>query len=245
MNAMIHHAALPPGEVTMTSLELVNYINGQRGLDESELRHDHFMTKVPHVLGGAVAPNFRAYYKGLNGKQNVCYRFPKREACLMAMSYSYELQARVFDHMTALETRIASVTTIPQTLPEALRLAADMAEQKAKTEAALAVAALKAEALDRIADADGLMTPTDAAKTLQVQPKKLFDFLRENRWIYSRSGSSTNVAYQDKIQAGLLTHKSDTIQRKDGTDKVVHRVLVTAKGLAKLSQAFGRSLAGE
>ena len=37
--------------VTMTSLELVDYINSQRGEGESELRHDHFMAKVPKVLG--------------------------------------------------------------------------------------------------------------------------------------------------------------------------------------------------
>ena len=42
-----------------------------------------------------------------NGQMQPCYRFPKREACLMAMSYSYELQAKVFDHMTALETKLA------------------------------------------------------------------------------------------------------------------------------------------
>lgn len=137
----------------------------------------------------------------------------------------------------------AGGTAIPQTLPEALRLAADMAEQKAKAEAALAIAAPKAEALDRIADADGTMNPTVAAKALQVQPKKLFDFLREKHWIYRRPGGSGNVAYQDKIQAGFLTHKVTTVQRDDGTDKVVEQVLVTAKGLAKLSQAFGRPLA--
>lgn len=137
----------------------------------------------------------------------------------------------------------AGGTAIPQTLPEALRLAADMAEQKAKAEAALAIAAPKAEALDRIADADGTMNPTVAAKALQVQPKKLFDFLREKHWIYRRPGGSGNVAYQDKIQAGFLTHKVTTVQRDDGTNKVVEQVLVTAKGLAKLSQAFGRPLA--
>jgi hypothetical protein len=31
--------------------------------------------------------------------------FPKREACLMAMSYSYELQAIIYDHMTAQEVQ--------------------------------------------------------------------------------------------------------------------------------------------
>lgn len=96
----------------------------------------------------------------------------------------------------------------------------------------------KAQALGRIADADGAMNPTVAAKTLQVPPKKLFDYLRANHWIYRRPGGSGNVAYQDKIQAGYLTHKITTVQREDGTDKVVEQVLVTGKGLAKLSQAF-------
>jgi hypothetical protein len=30
------------------------------------------------------------------GRARRGYRFPKREACLMAMNYSYDLQAKVF-----------------------------------------------------------------------------------------------------------------------------------------------------
>lgn len=48
-------------EVTMTSLELVQFINNQRDAGESELRHDHFMEKVPKVLGEG-APKFRDTY---------------------------------------------------------------------------------------------------------------------------------------------------------------------------------------
>jgi hypothetical protein len=43
---------------TMSSLELVQFINNQRAAGEPELRHDHFMEKVQKVLGGG-APNFR------------------------------------------------------------------------------------------------------------------------------------------------------------------------------------------
>jgi hypothetical protein len=53
----------------------VEYADG-----EAELRHDHFMAKVPKVLGETVAPNFPGYYKASNGKQNPMYTFPKREA---------------------------------------------------------------------------------------------------------------------------------------------------------------------
>lgn len=125
--------------VTMTSLEMVDFINSQRGDDEARLAHSDFLKKVPLVLGDEVAGKFSCYYKASNGKQNPMYRFQKREACLMAMSYSYDLQAAVFDKMTALEQQLANqqpaAPAIPQTLPEALRLAADLAEQKQVAEA--------------------------------------------------------------------------------------------------------------
>lgn len=124
---------------TMTSLEMVDFINSQRGENEAKLAHSDFLKKVPLVLGEEVAGKFSCYYKASNGKQNPMYRFQKREACLMAMSYSYDLQAAVFDKMTALEQKLANqqpaAPAIPQTLPEALRLAADLAEQKQVAEA--------------------------------------------------------------------------------------------------------------
>lgn len=84
--------------VTMTSLELVDFINDHRRQqgDDTVLRHDHFMAKVPKVLGEA-APKFVGtdlYANGTGGMiERDIYRFPKRESCLMAMSYSYALQA--------------------------------------------------------------------------------------------------------------------------------------------------------
>ena len=97
-------------QVTMVSLELVDYINDSRKFDEKpvQLRHADFMAKVPKVLGIETSEKFRSSYLAGNGEQRPCYRFPKREACLMAMSYSYELQAQIFDRMTAMENHIAA-----------------------------------------------------------------------------------------------------------------------------------------
>ena len=226
--------------VTMTSLDLVDYINSQRHESEAVLAHSDFLKKVPQVLGETVAGNFSGYYKASNGKQNPMYNFPKREACLMAMSYSYDLQAKVFDKMTELEEKAKSFAALPDFNNPAIaaRAWADQVESRQMAETKLALVAPKAEALDRIADADGTMNLTLAAKALQAQPKKLFNWLREKHWIYRRPGGSGNIAYQDKIQAGLLTHKVTTVQREDGTDKVVEQVLVTGKGLAKLAESF-------
>lgn len=97
------------------------------------------------------------------------------------------------------------------------------------------------EALDRIAKADGSMCITNAAKHLQVQPRFLFKMMSENHWIYRRAGGKTWLAYQDKIQQGVLEHKVTTVSRSDGSEKVVEQVLVTAKGLTKLSKMLGIS----
>ena len=100
---------------TMSSLEMVDYINADRkqkaeaeGLTfpckrYTKIQHKHILAKAPKVLGDKHSAKFLAQYLDSTGRELPCYHFPKREACLMAMSYSYELQAQVFDHMTELE----------------------------------------------------------------------------------------------------------------------------------------------
>ena len=127
----------------MTSLELVDFINSQRKEGEAVLRHDNFMAKVPVVLGETVALNFQGYYTASNGKRNPCYRFPKREACLMAMSYSYELQAKVFDRMTELESRTALRPTLPDFTNPAIAARAWADEVEAKQAALVQLEAAK------------------------------------------------------------------------------------------------------
>ncbi|MDR5616836.1 Rha family transcriptional regulator [Arsenophonus sp.] len=111
---------------TMTSLEMVDYINADReSKSEAEgltfpckkyrkLQHKDFLKKAPKVLGEKQSAKFFADYTDDKGRIYPCYRFPKREACLMAMSYSYELQAKVYDHMTELEENKGLAFTIEQ-----------------------------------------------------------------------------------------------------------------------------------
>ncbi|MCT4713217.1 Rha family transcriptional regulator [Enterobacteriaceae bacterium H11S18] len=103
-------------EPTMSSLEMVDYINADRKAKaEAEgmsfpckkyrkLRHADFTKKVPKVLGEEYAKDFaHPFVNEQNGEEYPGYQFPKREACLMAMSYSYELQAKVYDYMEELD----------------------------------------------------------------------------------------------------------------------------------------------
>lgn len=75
----------------MSSLELVALINSQRKQGEVELTHRAFVEKVFVVLGDSFAADFKDTRATEDGKEIPCYTFPYREACLMVMSYAYEL----------------------------------------------------------------------------------------------------------------------------------------------------------
>lgn len=111
MNELI----LNNNEPTMSSIEIVDLINQERkaeadrnpGTKYIELRHDHFMAKVPKVLGENTAPKFLGsakYAKGNNSfGERPIYNLPQREAFLMVMSESYELQAKLYDKYQELQ----------------------------------------------------------------------------------------------------------------------------------------------
>lgn len=98
------------------------------------------------------------------------------------------------------------------------------------------------DALTRIAKAEGSLCITDAAKQLQVKPKSLFDLMSHSKWIYRRIGTAW-IAYQDKIQQGLLEHKVTVVKSSTGEDKQVSQVRVTAKGLSKLAKLLNTEVA--
>lgn len=94
----------------------------------------------------------------------------------------------------------------------------------------------KAEALDRLTDARGVMCVTDAAKVLSVPPRRLVAWLEANKWVYRRADAGSLVAFGTKLDAHLLEHKGTTIQRRGHPDKWVQQVMVTPKGLARLAE---------
>lgn len=229
MNALV---TLNGGEaVTMTSLELVEFINSQRGEGEAILAHSDFLKKVPQVLGDGVAGNFSSYYTASNGKQNPCYCFQKREACLMAMSYSYDLQAKVFDRMTALESKQAF--QIPSTLSGALMLAAKQAEQIEQQSALIEAAKPKVEFHDTVCEAINSQSVEEVAKVLGTGRNRMFNWLREKGLF-----KNDNLPYQDYIDRQYFRVIERAYKDKKGEAHTYTRTLVTGKGLAYIQNQF-------
>ncbi len=94
------------------------------------------------------------------------------------------------------------------------------------------------QAFDRIATAEGSLNLTEAAKVLQVPPRKLTAHLQASRWIYKRPGARNWLGYQDKVQQGLLEHKLNTYLKGDGSEGLSEQVRILPKGITKLAQTL-------
>jgi Rha family phage regulatory protein len=93
----------------------------------------------------------------------------------------------------------------------------------------------EAEAIRRIAKAEGCYCITDAGKALDMGQKAMFEWLKANGWIYRRPFNATWIPYQDKINAGYMLSKVWVQPMPDGTEKVRMQPLVTANGLTRIA----------
>lgn len=122
----------------------------------------------------------------------------------------------------------APAFAIPATYAEALRLAADQAEQIAQQSTTIATMAPKAAFVDRFVEADGLYGYQNAARALSCRPNLFINWLKRKYCFYA---DNALVPYNQYVQAGLFIVKN-TI----GTDDKAHaRGFVTAKGIEYFS----------
>ncbi|MDY7565810.1 phage antirepressor KilAC domain-containing protein [Pseudomonas sp. RTC3] len=150
--------------------------------------------------------------------------------------YSIPLRYRVVTRLSELENVSRQVVTVPQTLPEALRLAADQAEHNLQLQAVIQKQAPKVEALNRLANTHGSVCITNAAKQLGVAPMRLFAWLSDNRWIYRRASHASWSAFQPRLSSGLLEHKLVKVGGDPEELKVVEQVMVTRRGITTLAE---------
>jgi len=143
-----------------------------------------------------------------------------------------EVTIEIIERFDAYERGEMPHPQIPRTLPEALRLAADQAEQIEVMKPVVA-------AYNRLAKAQGSVCLTDAAKMCQMKPQAFIRYLNAEHWIYRRVGSPAWIGYAEHLDNGDLEHKYTTVQRDDGTEKITTQARVTAQGVTKLCLKLG------
>lgn len=228
--------------LTMSSREIA---------DLTKKQHKDVMRDIRNMLDALEQPSaqFCAVYKDQQLIDRPCFNLPKRETLILVSGYSIPLRSRIIDRWQELEEKAAKPAFDPMQIlndPAAMRgLLLTYTEKVIALEIKVQEQAPKVEALDRIATAEGALGLQAAAKVLQRQPNKFVQWLREQRWIYRRAGSANNYGYQEKIQSGYLTHKAHTVRQEDGTEKIREQVMVTPKGLARLSVMLNAQSQGD
>lgn len=223
MNQLI---AIGSSNITMTSREISELV---------ESRHDKVKQSIERLVAkGIIQSPPLGNFKNINNVEGTEYIFSgeqgKRDSIIVVAQLSPEFTARLVDRWQELESKLH---LIPQTLPEALRLAADLAEQNA-------LLAPKAAIADRLVTSEDAINLMAAAKVFGVPPQKFNKELNRLEWIYKRPGSTTWLGYQDKINAGYLDHKFYQYTKNDGSEGSKPQVLVLPKGMAKLTKIYGQ-----
>ena len=226
-----------PSEPSLTTPE-ISELTGKR--------HDNVLADTRKMLvelyGEKDLLKFQEVYTTAKNQSYPCYRLPKKEVLVLVSGYSIKLRARIIDRLEELEKR-ASDPIAALNDPAAMRhILLTYTERVIALEATVKNQAPKAAALDRIATADGSMNITVAAKHLQVRPKDLFRWLSENKWIYRRNGNKSYLAYQNRIQQGVMEHKITTYINGDGAEQIHEQARITSKGIALLAEHFEQAL---
>ena len=192
--------------------------------------HDSVLKTVRGLIArGVVSGNETPYTHPQNGQQYPEFLLNYRNTMIVASGYSPEMRARIIDRWIELEQ-----SAIPRTLPEALRLAADLAERVEQQQARLIVAEPKAAGFDRITQSQGELCLRDAAKTLAIPERAFIQWLIECRWLY-RDQSQALRPYAERVKSGQLAERITAPRKTANGENVFAQTIITPAGMARLA----------
>lgn len=180
--------------------ELLSIINQAR-LEHGEkpVRNNDFIPRVKDELEGEHYESF--VVQNSNGTQSENLIISNDQAVLVGMRESKAVRRTVLSKLKEKQP-----SQLPQTLPEALRLAADLAEENMHLENQLAIAAPKVKFVDSYVNASGSLGFRETCKLLHIKENVFRKFLLDSEVMYLLAGKLT--PYAQHIDAGRFTVKT-------------------------------------
>lgn len=178
-----------------------------------------------------------------NGQSYRQYLLNKEQTVDLITGYRTDIRIRINRRWQELEAQL-NAPVVPQTLSQALRLAADQADVIDQQNERLALAEPKAAALDVIDSAMGSLNPRDTAKSLGIQPQKFNAWCIAHKWMYRDSKDKLQMC-SGRLQQGFMEQRPVTYKVKvinNGVTSYATRAttqpLFTPKGLTHLAKRF-------
>lgn len=164
-------------------------------------RHDQVMRDIRNMLEQLKvgAHTYVGTYLSEQNKELPCFNLDRIHVECLLTGYSAPLRMKVLERMAELEGRgnlqpENSMPAIPQTYAEALRLAADQAEQ-------LALAAPKVSYYDKVVERDTLLNATQVGQKIGLSAVMLNRHL-DDLGVYNKSIKRGRAFRQSFVDAG-------------------------------------------
>lgn len=213
--------------VTMSSREIARLV---------ESRHSNVCVTIERLMTRGVVQGYAAlqYTHPQNGQTYHYYEVSKRDSYVIVAQLCPEFTARLVDRWQELEGQ----RNIPQTLPEALRLAADMAEKNAQLANKVQQDAPKVAFVEHYVETGGAKSLRETAKILNMPEKAMIDALVRDKVLFRQYGNLFPHALRQRD--GFFTVKI-------GTSDFGHaytQTRVTPRGVQWLAERYASELMG-
>lgn len=212
--------------LTMSSREIADLV---------ESRHDSVKRTIERLQDkGLIQLTPMVEVKNHLGQVVTEYQLIKRDSYVVVAQLSPEFTARLVDRWQELENQ--QMPQIPQTLSEALRLAADQAEQIERQNLLLEQQRPKVEFVQRYVEVGTTKSLRETAKILRVPERAMIDCLVGDGLLFRQSGNL--LPYQKYHAKGLFDVKT-------GTTEYGHnytQTRVTSKGIEYIASRYASEL---
>lgn len=212
--------------LTMSSREIADLV---------ESRHDSVKRTIERLQDkGLIQLTPMVEVKNHLGQVVTEYQLIKRDTYVVVAQLSPEFTARLVDRWQELENQ--QMPQIPQTLSEALRLAADQAEQIEKQNLLLEQQRPKVEFVQRYVEVGTTKSLRETAKILKMPERTMIDCLVGDGLLFRQSGNL--LPYQKYHAKGLFDVKTGTTEH--GHNYTQTRV--TSKGIEYIASRYASEL---
>lgn len=200
--------------------------------------HGHVMRDIEVMLeqlGESPEGYIRFWIHPQNGQQYREYELDREHTECLIAGYSVPLRMKIIRRLRELEE---GLSYLPHSFPEALRMAADMAEKNAELEHRVQEDARKVAFVDHYMESSGAKSLRETAKILNMPEKLMIETLLRDKVLFRLSGNLLPHALRQRD--GLFTVKTGAAE----TGHTYVQTRVTGKGIQWIAERYASELMG-